>query len=120
MQLSYFNLKDKVSIITGAAGLLGQEHCRAMHNAGCKVVAIDVNYKNLKKLNEKINCDIYECDITNKSKILNLKSKILKKYKKVDILINNAAIDYPIKKKIKKLHLKIFQLASLEKKLKLV
>ncbi len=118
MQLSYFNLKDKVSIITDAAGLLGQEHCKALHNAGCKVVAIDINYKNLKKLNEKIDCDIYECDITNKSKILYLKNKILKKYKKVDILINNAAIDYPIKKKNKKITFENFSINQLGKEIK--
>lgn len=117
MQLSYFNLNGKVSIITGAAGLLGQEHCKALYNAGCKVVAIDINHKDLKKLNEQIDCDIYECDITNKSKILSLKNKILKKHKKIDILINNAAIDYPIKNKNKKTTFENFSINQLRKEI---
>jgi NAD(P)-dependent dehydrogenase (short-subunit alcohol dehydrogenase family) len=30
--------------VTGAGGLLGQEHCKALSSAGCKVIELDINY----------------------------------------------------------------------------
>ena len=118
MNLSYFDLKDKVAIITGAGGLLGKEHCKALEMAGCKIIALDIDIKKLKKLKDKINCDYYLCDITNKKNILRIKKKILKKYKKINILINNAAIDFVPSKKNKKFNFENFSTKQLYKEIK--
>ncbi len=43
--MNLFSLKNKTAIVTGACGLIGKEHCRALHEAGANVVVLDVNEK---------------------------------------------------------------------------
>ena len=38
-----FNLKGKVIIVTGAAGLLGFEYCKAILNANGTPILLDIN-----------------------------------------------------------------------------
>ena len=44
-----FNLKNKISIITGGAGLLGTQHALALTSLKSKVILIDSDYKKLIK-----------------------------------------------------------------------
>src|SRR4030043_255831 len=41
--LHKFNLSGKVAIVTGGPGLLGQEFCRTLAEAGASVVVADIN-----------------------------------------------------------------------------
>jgi NAD(P)-dependent dehydrogenase (short-subunit alcohol dehydrogenase family) len=43
MVLDRFNLKDRVVVITGGAGLLGQKHAEAVVEAGGIPVIVDVD-----------------------------------------------------------------------------
>ena len=94
-------MKQKVCLITGGAGFLGRVYCEFFSKKNFKVLCIDNNKKNLKKisaLNLK-NLTIYDCDITNHDKVEKL-YKSISKFLFVDVLINNAAIDaIPFKKK---------------------
>lgn len=93
-----FNLKNKVIAITGAGGYLGSYFCKSLISFGANVVAIDVNSKSLDKLKKLIknsNLDInklysVKCNILSEIEIIKMKKKIIKKFKKVDVLINNA------------------------------
>ena len=97
-------LERKVSIITGGAGFLGQQIFLSMIEMNpLKIIIIDNNLKNIKKFEKKFYkykkyYAIYNVDITNEKEIKKVNDLILKKFKKIDILINNAAIDYkPVK-----------------------
>jgi len=110
--MNNYDLKNKISIITGGAGLLGVQHAQSLLEIQSTVILIDIDYKkllNAKKHFNKINKDvfIFQSDITNETQMKKTLVKIIKKFKKVDVLVNNAAIDYkPNKKKLKKILLK--------------
>lgn len=97
------DLRNKKVIITGGMGFLGKQISKAFFNAKSKVIIIDKNVKKLSK-----NYDIYECDITKETELKNTFIKILKKYKSVDILINNAANNYGAGVKSTKIRLENF------------
>lgn len=91
------NLKDKIAVITGGAGLLGEKHAEAINEFGGTSVLLDIN-KDKALINSENVVKKYgsssialECDITNQKSLENVNSKILKLFGKVDILINNAA-----------------------------
>jgi len=47
---------------------------------------------NLKTLRKETGCEIYSCDISKASQVSSLSKKILKKYKKIDCLVNSAGV----------------------------
>lgn len=87
----FFNLKDKIILITGATGQLGTEMVDTFLGLESKVIAVDklFNEEN-KRLNE--NVDYQQLDITKKEDVSLLFEKIFKKYGTVDVLINNAGV----------------------------
>ena len=86
MNILYPDLKSKTIIITGGLGFLGTQFLKAFQNNISNVIILD------KKLSDKKN--FFKCDITNESEIKNVKNLIKKKYKKINVLINNAANNY--------------------------
>ena len=75
-----FSLKDKVVVITGGAGLLGKMHAEAVREAGGKPILTDVID----------NGDCHYMDVTDKNSIEEFVDKYLDR---VDVLINNAALN---------------------------
>ena len=92
-----FDLSDKVIIITGAAGNLGSQYAEGLSQAGANVVLGDLDYTKCKQLSTKLKkkYDVdplpLKLDLTKKISISNLVTKTIKKYSKIDVLINNAA-----------------------------
>jgi len=91
-----FNLKNKTAVLTGSAGRLGNEFANTLCEAGANVILVDIDSKNNKKLEQtlkkKFNTKIisYDLDISNQNSVKQLKKEILKKFRRIDILINNA------------------------------
>lgn len=87
------NLYDKVIVITGSANGIGKECAYKLDNEGANIVIVDIDEKNGEKVARKLtnNGIFVKTDISKESNVQNLKNIILKKYGKVDILINNAA-----------------------------
>ncbi len=106
--LEKFRLEDKVVIITGGAGLLGQQHAEAVVQAGGIAVLFDINRALLDSAIERIGAGKtqrafgYVCDITKSSNIKKCLGYCIKKFGRVDALINNAANNPKVDKNSKK------------------
>ena len=90
-----FSLKNKVAVVTGALGLIGKNHCKALCEVGANVIVCDLDESQCKKYAS----DLQEksigiaADITKKESVIKLKDSILKEFNKIDVLVNNAAIN---------------------------
>lgn len=96
---------SKIAIITGGGGLLAYEHSRALIEKKFKIILLDKNNTNLQKNKRKLNtftnfCYSYEIDITDELSVKNIFSQIKNKFRIIDVLINNAAIN-PVPKNYK-------------------
>mgnify|MGYP001028067358 FL=1 len=95
--LNKFELKSKVSVVTGGAGGIGEEICKALLDAGSKVILADIDEKKsikiVKKLSKKNkNIFYYNLNALSEKSIFDLKKIIIKKFKKIDVLINAIGI----------------------------
>ena len=93
--MEMFSLKNKVAIVTGSLGLIGREHCRALAEAGANVIVTDVDEAGCKDIAHSLPNDSmgFAMDITDKESIENVKAIVMNKFSKIDILVNNAAIN---------------------------
>jgi len=90
-----FQLKDKIAVVTGGAGLIGTAICHTLSEAGAKVYIGEINRDKGEKVTNEIKekgllAEFIELDITSEDKIKNAISGIMRKNSKIDIWINNA------------------------------
>ena len=92
-----FDLSNKTVIITGAAGLLGSQYAEGLINSGANVVLAELNDKLSKEIEKKLGKKnnsrilVVKLDLTSKKSIQSMVKKVLEKYSRIDVLINNAA-----------------------------
>ena len=92
-----FSLTGRIAIITGGAGLLGSKHAEAIAEFGGITILLDIDEARGKKvaasIKEKYNTNsiFLKVDITSENEVTNTLKKIISNFKKIDILINNAA-----------------------------
>jgi NAD(P)-dependent dehydrogenase (short-subunit alcohol dehydrogenase family) len=92
-----FDLRDRVAIITGGAGLLGYHHGAILASAGARVVLLDLPGANPEVRASQLTHEYgseslgLASDITSESSLEKARALILKKFGRIDILINNAA-----------------------------
>ena len=99
-QFQKFKLTSDWALVTGAAGLLGIEHCRALLEAGANVVMVDINSKRLSEAQVIVTKDypdssilISNTDITSENSVKVLLHNLTEKGILIKILVNNAAIN---------------------------
>jgi len=94
-----FDLSGRVTIITGGAGLLGEMHAEAIAEAGGCPVLADIKgalaTAKAKKIAKKYGVASLGIgvDITSRAEVERLAAAVLKKFRRIDSLINNAAND---------------------------
>jgi NAD(P)-dependent dehydrogenase (short-subunit alcohol dehydrogenase family) len=92
-----FDLSGRVAVITGGAGLLGVQHAEAIASAGGIPVLVDVDApraaERASALRQQFNVDASaeSVDITKPDEVRALLDRVIARYGRVDILINNAA-----------------------------
>jgi len=77
-------LEKKVIIVTGGNGLIGKEIVNQIKSEGAICINFEINQDTTENLS-----NVY-CDITDETSIKNALSIVLKKYKRIDGLVNNA------------------------------
>ena len=99
------DLSGKYTLITGAAGLLGAEHAKALLDVGYNIIITDINIKKLKILQLSLNT-LYpnkkivalKMDVSKEESVQKVKKIIINKKYLLKCLVNNAAIDSKITK----------------------
>jgi NAD(P)-dependent dehydrogenase (short-subunit alcohol dehydrogenase family) len=92
-----FNLSGKIAIITGGAGLMGRQHAEAIARSKGIPVLTDLPGAHpvelATSLSAQWNTEVvgYELDITQAAEIERVRDSLLERFKRIDILVNNAA-----------------------------
>jgi NAD(P)-dependent dehydrogenase (short-subunit alcohol dehydrogenase family) len=86
---SLFDLRNKVVIVVGGAGLIGKEIVKGLSDFGAKVYIVDTNKKAAEKIKAKGVKFIY-LDITSEDSIRKALSEVYNETKEIDVLINCA------------------------------
>ena len=90
-----FSVKGKNIVLTGSSGLLGSAYARSLLDRGANMALIDIktNQSQIikKEFKEIDKIQVYNCDLSKPIQIKNTFKKILKDFKTIDVLINNAA-----------------------------
>ncbi|HTR77352.1 MAG TPA: SDR family oxidoreductase [Gemmatimonadaceae bacterium] len=93
------SLEGRVAVVTGAAGLLGRQHAMALSEAGARVVLTDLD-------EDQLDAAVHEvaavggpaprgilADVTDPATIHTLRDWVLSRWQRLDILVNNAALN---------------------------
>jgi len=92
-----FSLKGKVAIVTGASRGLGKGMALGLAKSGAIIIGASRDVKGLNQTIKEVKAlgsdgFAVKTDVTKEKDINNVIKKTLQKYKKIDILINNAGI----------------------------
>lgn len=92
-----FDLTGRVAVVTGGAGLLGRQHGETVAELGGIPVLVDIKEDACERVAEAIQAEFdvpamaEVIDITQESAVAGLLRKVLERFGRIDILINNAA-----------------------------
>jgi NAD(P)-dependent dehydrogenase (short-subunit alcohol dehydrogenase family) len=94
-------LKNKIAIITGAAGGMGKAEAILFAREGAKVIATDNQVEKLKKWvsdfkkKEDVEIELMAHDVSSESDWKKVVEKALQLHRRIDVLVNNAGIFPP-------------------------
>lgn len=104
MVFAKFDLTGKTALITGAVGLLGMEHAAALLESGAMVVLTDIGEESLNAARITLANDFdqshiltYVMDVSQFEEIRAVAEQLESDGIRIDILVNNAAIDPKVK-----------------------
>ena len=89
-------LKNKIIVVTGGAGKLGQAFVKAITQNGGVAIAADIDFNSAERVAEDVGEDSIgsvvaaRLDITSKKSILELIENVRAQYGRIDAVVNNA------------------------------
>ena len=95
-----FGLQDKIAVITGGGGVLCGALSKGLAKAGAKVMVLDLLEAAAQKVAEEIRKDggeafAFQADALDKKSLERVCEEVVKKFGRVDILINGAGGNKP-------------------------
>lgn len=99
--ISFNDLKGKVCVITGGAGVLGTAMVKALASVDMKIAIADINKEVADKVAAEIAAEYHatvigiEANVLDKTSLENAKAEINKKLGEIDVLINGAGGNSP-------------------------
>ena len=96
--LDKFDLRGRVAVVTGGAGLLGAEFCRTLAEAGAGVAVLDLNADAANKVAQGLvksgfKAEGFATDVTLPDSVNAMTASVLSTFGRLDILVNSAALD---------------------------
>ncbi|MHB8279225.1 MAG: SDR family NAD(P)-dependent oxidoreductase [Candidatus Humimicrobiaceae bacterium] len=90
-----FDLRNKVALVIGGAGGIGQEICKAYAEYGANVVIGDIKVESASEIKSYIEgigrkCLLYKVNILEKKQIIDMVENLVKEFEHIDILLNSA------------------------------
>ena len=88
------SLENKVVIVTGASSGIGEAIARELAKAGCKVMLAARREERLKSLVQELGDGVafHLTDVTNTKQVQEMAEATIKRFGKIDVLVNNAGI----------------------------
>ena len=89
-----FRLDNKIALITGAAGGLGDKIARTLHAQGATLALTDMREEPMLKLKAELGdrVEVFTANLTNPEDVKNLVAAVESKLGRIDILVNNAGL----------------------------
>jgi NAD(P)-dependent dehydrogenase (short-subunit alcohol dehydrogenase family) len=90
-------LKDRVAVITGAGGGIGQAMALSLARRGCHLALADIDDKGLALTHAQasaaaVRVSSHRLDVTDRDAVAALPAQVLKAHGRADLLINNAGV----------------------------
>jgi len=92
------SMKNKVAVVTGGSGGIGQAISRYLANAGAQLIVSDIDLEGAKKVVENLRSDASKAvavktDVTKPDDMNRLVEKALQEFGTLDIMVNNAGVN---------------------------
>ena len=90
--MTEYNFKNKVAMVTGAAGNLGNATAESFLRAGAQLALVDISFEYLRHPHWKQteNIGLFETDLTDADSVNDSVHRIMQRFKCIDILTNIA------------------------------
>lgn len=95
--MELFSLRGRVAVVTGGAGLLGPEICKALLDAEAAVAIADKDYRRAIRVAKHLTRDCtskveaFRLDVTSPADIDRFFRDVIRRFKAIDVLVNAAA-----------------------------
>lgn len=99
--LSFSDLKNKVAVVTGGAGVLGLSICKAFATHGAKIAIVDLDQEKAENMAKALTEEFgntnlgVAANVLNKQSLVEAKGLINEKLGSIDVLVNGAGGNHP-------------------------